>query len=90
MRTIESEDSWLPYKGHMITDTDMAQLNMVSIVNFHPATALPTAVVISVEIQISVEAICLPTGTGHLFCRSIVNEVNKIIGEKQHVWKICT
>ena len=78
------------HKGHMIADTDMAQLNMVRVVDIHTATALSTAVVIPVEVKISVEAICLPASTGHLFRRSIVNEVNKIIGEKQHVWKIST
>ena len=38
------------HKGHMIADTDMAQLNMISIVDFHPATTLPATIVIPVEV----------------------------------------
>jgi hypothetical protein len=63
---------------------------MVSIVDLHPASAAIAPVMITVIIQISMKAVCFPAGTGHLLRCPIVYEINKIIGEKQHVWKIST
>ena len=74
----------------MIADADMAQLNMVCVMDLHPATTVLTTIIVSIVVQVSMKAICFPTSTGGLFRRSIVNEISKIVGEKQHVWKICT
>ena len=63
---------------------------MISVVYLHPAAAAFAPVVITVNIQISMKTVCLPAGTGRLLRCPIVYEINKIIGEKQHVWKIST
>ncbi len=78
------------HKGHMISDTNMAQLNMIGIVDLQPPSAARTRVVISIVVQIPMKAVSFSTGAGCLFCCSIVNEINKIVREKKHVWKICT
>ena len=78
------------YKGHMIADTNMAQLNMIGIVDLHPASAARAKVVFSVVVQIPMKAVSISTCAGCLFCSSIVNEIDKIVREKKHVWKICT
>ena len=78
------------HKGHMIADANMAQLNMIGVVDLHSAATVITRKVFSVEIQIPMKAICFPASTCSLFGRPVVNEISKIIGEKEHVWKICT
>ena len=78
------------HKGHMITDANMTQLNMIGIMDLHSAATAIARKVLSVEIQVPVKAICFPASTGSLFGRPIVNEISKVIGEKEHVWKICT
>jgi hypothetical protein len=65
----------------MVTDANMAQLNMIGVVDLHPATAALTKVIVSAVVQISMKAVGIPTGTGCLFRSSIVNEIDKIIGE---------
>ena len=74
----------------MITDANMTQLNMVGIMDLHSAATAITCKVLSVEIQVPMKAICFSASTGSLFGRSIVNEISKIIGKKEHIWKICT
>ena len=78
------------HKGHMITDANMTQLNMVGIMDLHSAATAITCKVLSVEIQVPMKAICFSASTGSLFGRSIVNEISKIIGKKEHIWKICS
>ena len=68
-------------KGHMIADTNMAQLNMIGIVDLHPASAAHTRVIVSAVVQIPMKAVSISTGACCLFCSSIVNEIDKIIGE---------
>ena len=78
------------HKGHMIADTNMAQLNMVGVMNFHPASAVLACKVSSVKEQIAMKAVGISAGAGRLFRCSVINEINKIVGEQKHVWKIST
>ena len=63
---------------------------MISIVDLHSAAAAIAPVLIPVKIQISMKAVCFPAGTGRFLRCPIVYEINKMIGEKKHVWKIST
>ena len=78
------------HKSHMVADANMAQLNMIGVVDLHSAPAAFTKVIVSAVIQIPMKAVGIPTGTGYLFRSTIVYEIDKAIGEKEHVWKICT
>ena len=60
------------------------------IMDLHSAATAITCKVLSAEIQVPMKAICFPASTGSLFGRSIVNVISKIIGKKEHIWKICT
>ena len=77
-------------KGHMIADTNMAQLNMIGIVDLHPASAAHTRVIVPAVVQIPMKAVSISTSAGCLVRSSIVNEIGKLVGKKEHVWKICT
>ena len=74
----------------MVANTNMTQLRVVCVVNFHLASAALIYEVVPAVIKISMKAIRFPSGTGYLFRSPAVNEIDKIVGEKEHVWKICT
>ena len=78
------------HKGHMIADTNVAKLNMVGVMDLHSASAALTSEIIPVEIQIAMKAVSFPARAGRLFRRPIIYEINKIVGEQKHVWKIST
>ena len=78
------------HKGHMIADANVAKLNMVGVVDLHPASAALASEIVPVEVQITMKAVGFPACTGCLFRCPIIYEINKIVWKQKHVWKIST
>ena len=65
----------------MVASANMTQLNMIGVMNLHPASAVLATEVIPIEVQIAMEAISFSPGAGCLFRCPVIYEIYKIVGE---------